>query len=614
MSTIININGKQINDVDTSSLGSSEKTLASAAAVRSYVNSVVDGIEAGEGSVMPGYINILDPVYGAVLNNSGAASANVAAINAAKAALAQGQILYCPGGGTLYINDTIEFIVSSVSDKRYQGIFNCRVAPTDTSKDAFLIQGGYRQSLFVYEIVGANPYADTEAEYLAYGAGSGIKIRNAANARVGFGQITRFYNGIYLVGESSNGTQYTTVEGVVAGGGKIYECYRQIHMYRGSGASWVNENTFRNIQLGHGTSGSFGQGGWIGLSMQSAGSSAANLESNDFWYVSMEGLEHGAIIDFGSSTNFHDCRIEGLAVRYPLDISPSSAQNTHFFGGAPTIIDWFTEGRGGRLTKITSGQIWGEVGNTQSSSTSNTIGTGSKTFTIATGLSTFQPGNYAKAYYDANNAMFGTVTSYNSGTGELVLNIASVKGSGTYTAWSLKTRSGQQGYMGTELHTLPASPTLTGINNQDGKPVIKGAAYPGFTNANNMYSTDDLIQQYDIAERPLVQDGLRIFDGEIRYGAYAKRRTTITTQTSVSLPPMIGWIEFGPTVGNVTATLNSGDLTTNDFHSFYVEIKNTTYTLTINSSSGNIASSNFPSTGLYLVCFRNGGFYVGKIA
>jgi hypothetical protein len=68
------------------------------------------------------------------------------------------------------------------------------------------------------------------------------------------------------------------------------------------------------------------------------------------------------------------------------------------------------------------------------STTSNSIGNGSKTFTTQSGLN-FQTGETITAMYLANGAtqMTGTVVSYNGTT--LVLNISSVSGSGTYAAW-----------------------------------------------------------------------------------------------------------------------------------------------------------------------------------
>lgn len=77
------------------------------------------------------------------------------------------------------------------------------------------------------------------------------------------------------------------------------------------------------------------------------------------------------------------------------------------------------------------------------SATSNAIGTGAKTFTVSIGKS-FLGGMYliiADTAAPSTNSMAGQVTSYNSGTGELVMSITSTKGSGTKTAWTISQSS-----------------------------------------------------------------------------------------------------------------------------------------------------------------------------
>lgn len=68
---------------------------------------------------------------------------------------------------------------------------------------------------------------------------------------------------------------------------------------------------------------------------------------------------------------------------------------------------------------------------TSASTTSNTIGTGSKTFTTSASLS-FGTGDVVTATSGVNS-MSGTVISYASTT--LVINVTSVVGSGTFTSW-----------------------------------------------------------------------------------------------------------------------------------------------------------------------------------
>jgi hypothetical protein len=80
------------------------------------------------------------------------------------------------------------------------------------------------------------------------------------------------------------------------------------------------------------------------------------------------------------------------------------------------------------------------------SSTSNSIGTGAKTFTANTAKS-WQPGMFltiADTAAPSTNYMLAQVTSYNSGTGALVVNVTEIGGSGTKTAWTIS----QSSYIG----------------------------------------------------------------------------------------------------------------------------------------------------------------------
>lgn len=68
------------------------------------------------------------------------------------------------------------------------------------------------------------------------------------------------------------------------------------------------------------------------------------------------------------------------------------------------------------------------------STTSNAVSNGTKTFTIGTGLA-YTPTQNITIAYDATHHMHGEVTTYNSGTGVLVVDINNHTGTGTYTSW-----------------------------------------------------------------------------------------------------------------------------------------------------------------------------------
>jgi len=80
---------------------------------------------------------------------------------------------------------------------------------------------------------------------------------------------------------------------------------------------------------------------------------------------------------------------------------------------------------------------------TDASTSSLLIATGAKTFAASVGKS-FQPGMYlvaADAAAPSTNSMFGQITSYDVATGALVLNVMTVRGSGTKAAWVISQSS-----------------------------------------------------------------------------------------------------------------------------------------------------------------------------
>lgn len=78
-------------------------------------------------------------------------------------------------------------------------------------------------------------------------------------------------------------------------------------------------------------------------------------------------------------------------------------------------------------------------GTTATSTTSNTIGTGSKTFTIQTGKA-FVVGQWvtiADTAAPSTNYMVGIITAHNSGTGSITANVSITLGGGTLNSWSI---------------------------------------------------------------------------------------------------------------------------------------------------------------------------------
>jgi len=71
-----------------------------------------------------------------------------------------------------------------------------------------------------------------------------------------------------------------------------------------------------------------------------------------------------------------------------------------------------------------------------SSTTSLSVTNGTKTLTVGTGLSYSSQQDVVIAY-DASNHMHAVVTTYNSSTGVMVVNVQNHTGSGTFTAWTV---------------------------------------------------------------------------------------------------------------------------------------------------------------------------------
>ena len=95
------------------------------------------------------------------------------------------------------------------------------------------------------------------------------------------------------------------------------------------------------------------------------------------------------------------------------------------------------------------------------SSTSLTIGTGSKTLTVGTGLAYTVDQDIVIANA-VGISMNGPVTSYATGNGQLIVNVTSTSGSGTYTSWSVN------------LDGAAGSPGATGLTGPTGATGLTG--------------------------------------------------------------------------------------------------------------------------------------------
>lgn len=123
-----------------------------------------------------------------------------------------------------------------------------------------------------------------------------------------------------------------------------------------------------------------------------------------------------------------------MPVDLPPDPQPSSSQSRSAFVAAmAAVVDWFYVAIPQLRAALTAMNFNSTNG---TSSTSVTIGTGSKSFTASTSKS-WVVGMTLKLANSSTNWMIGELTSYDTGTGALVMNIRRVMGSGTYASWTI---------------------------------------------------------------------------------------------------------------------------------------------------------------------------------
>jgi uncharacterized protein YdeI (BOF family) len=109
------------------------------------------------------------------------------------------------------------------------------------------------------------------------------------------------------------------------------------------------------------------------------------------------------------------------------------------------------------------------------SSTANNITTGAETFTVDTGLA-YSIGQTVIIAYDVTHRMQGDITAYNSGTGQLDVNITSTTGSGSgLTPWQINLLgapgpAGASGYSG-----------FSGYSGYSGTGATGSSGYSGFS-------------------------------------------------------------------------------------------------------------------------------------
>lgn len=112
---------------------------------------------------------------------------------------------------------------------------------------------------------------------------------------------------------------------------------------------------------------------------------------------------------------------------------------------------------------------------TTTSNSSVTIGSGAKSFTLVDVLLAYSTGQPVIVAFDSNNYMTGTVTSYNTGTNVLSINVTTTVGGGTYMVWSVSI-NGAPGSAGTSGVTGTSG--TSGVTGTSGTSGVSGGITP----------------------------------------------------------------------------------------------------------------------------------------
>ena len=180
--------------------------------------------------------------------------------------------------------------------------------------------------------------------------------------------------------------------------------------------------------------------------------------ATEAWVDSQGYLQSGALTGYLlSSTAASTYQTQAAMSSY---LTTSAAASTY----APIAAGQPTSGTIGQVLTKNSGTNYDSSWQTlipgdrylSSSTTSLTVGNGTKTLTIGTGLS-YSPQQDIVIAYDGTAHMHAVVTTYDSSTGVLVCEVQNHTGSGTYAAWTVNvggTTPLQSVYWGEILGTL----------------------------------------------------------------------------------------------------------------------------------------------------------------
>ncbi|WP_350105543.1 tail fiber domain-containing protein [Fulvivirga sp.] len=199
-------------------------------------------------------------------------------------------------------------------------------------------------------------------------------------------------------------------------------------------------------------------------------------------------------------------------------------------GGTGNVGDFFLNTTNGDVFEKTGASTWSNIGNIQgtdgldgdrystTSTTSESIGTGAKSFTVETGLA-YSAGQTALIAIDGSNFMEGTVTSYSGST--LNVNVITTTGAGSSSSWTINLNgapgpAGEDAYIyvgyaddaaGTNFSTTSGTREYIGFvtSNTTLTPVV--GDFSSFTQFRDLSANGDMLQAtYDTNTNNIVDN------------------------------------------------------------------------------------------------------------
>lgn len=204
----------------------------------------------------------------------------------------------------------------------------------------------------------------------------------------------------------------------------------------------------------------------VGIALQRQGAVVSNVDRTDNWFFGYNPGQRAGVPSYGwghetnydttyfscggpqtevylyhqignGNNSFSSYRLLQWNIALPSSFAGAPANYTFAGGGTNyktgASMGLLFPGNVGLIQQVNNWIVAATDGEDYPSSSSNTIGTGSKTFTVGAGLK-IAVGDYLRAY-NGGNKMSGYVTAY-SGT-SLTINVDAITGLGTFASWTL---------------------------------------------------------------------------------------------------------------------------------------------------------------------------------